>query len=329
LSGSERFDPPVWLRNPHVQSVFPSLPLRRPGVERRAAGLRAASREQVIDCGEGTRLLALHASRELAGGGPPRGQVVLHHGWEGSADSLYLQSLGQALFDAGFDVFRLNLRDHGPTHHLNEELFHSNRLPEVVGAVRYIQSLSPALSLALVGFSLGGNFALRVGASAAAAGLRIARIVAVCPVLDPAVTLEALEQGPALYREYFLLKWRRSLRLKQAAWPGRYDFADLIRERSLTAMTARMVADYTGYPDLVAYLRGYAIVGEALAGLEVPSRLITAADDPMILAGDLARLARVPALEVTVTDHGGHCGFVDRFGGSSWIDRVVLAELAT
>ena len=65
--------------------------------------------------------------------------MVLLHGWEGSADSLYVLSLAQLLFEQRFEVVRLNLRDHGDTHHLNRELFHSCRLPEVVGAVRALQ----------------------------------------------------------------------------------------------------------------------------------------------------------------------------------------------
>jgi len=320
------FDPPRWLGNRHVQSVFPSLPLRRRSVERRAATLMAASRETLVDCGEGVRLLAMQATQEALGRAPSRRLVVLQHGWEGSADSLYLLSLGQALLDAGFDVIRLNLRDHGPTHHLNVDMFHSCRIAEVVGAIARIQQGNPGKSLSLAGFSLGGNFALRVGARAAGAGLRIRKIVAVCPVLDPAVTLEALEHGPAIYREYFMLKWRSSLRKKQAAWPRHYDFDELMRERSLTRMTARMVADYTGYPDLASYLAGYAITGEALATLAVDSRIITALDDPMILPRDLARLARPGSLRITTTRRGGHCGFVDGLG-SSWIDREIVAEL--
>jgi len=38
------------------------------------------------------------------------GTVVLVHGWEGSSASLYMLSLAQNLFNAGFDVVRLNLR---------------------------------------------------------------------------------------------------------------------------------------------------------------------------------------------------------------------------
>ena len=321
------FDPPRWLGNRHLQSVLPSLPARRWSVERRARRLIAASRELIVDCGEGVRLLALHATRQALDQAPARRLVVLHHGWEGSADSLYLLSLGQAMLDAGFDVIRLNLRDHGPTHHLNLELFHSCRIAEVVGAIARIQRLNPHQEVSLAGFSLGGNFALRIGARAAAAGLRLRRIVAVCPVLDPAVTLDALEHGPAIYREYFMLKWRRSLAKKQAAWPTHYDFRELMGERSLTGMTARMVKDYAGYPDLATYLAGYAITGEALATLDTESRIITSLDDPMILPGDLARLKRVDTLRITATRRGGHCGFVDGFG-ATWIDREVVAELS-
>lgn len=322
------FEPSRWLRNRHVQSVLPSLPLRRPAVERRAAGLLALSRELILDCGDGVRLLAFRATHGPSRHDVPRGTVVLLHGWEGSAESLYILSLGQALFDAGFDVVRLNLRDHGPSHHLNPGLFHSCRIAEVVGAVARVQQLSPGAGLSLAGFSLGGNFALRVAARAGSAGILLRRVVAVCPVLDPAVTLAALERGPAIYREYFLLKWRRSLARKQAAWPDRYDFSALRSERSLTAMTARMVAEHTDFPHLAAYLAGYAITGEALAPLETESRILTAMDDPMIPPAELDALERVPALSVTVTRRGGHCGFVGRSAaGGSWLDAEVLAEL--
>ena len=261
-------------------------------------------------------------------GAESRRLAVLLHGWEGSADSLYMLSTAQLLHDRGFEVLRLNLRDHGGTHALNEELFHSCRIAEVTGAVARVQSLFPDADISLAGFSLGANFWLRVGARAPRAGIRIKRIVAVCPVLDPATTLAALETGPAVYRQYFLFKWRRSLRAKQAAWPTTYDFGELLADPSLTAMTGRMVRKYTDFPDLETYLRGYAITGEALAGLEAPTWLITSEDDPMILRHDLDRLARPGQLRITLTRRGGHCGFMDALSGPSWIDRAIVATLA-
>ncbi len=316
------FEPPAWLRNPHLQSILPSIPPRRAHVLRRAGDLLRASRDVLVDCGDGVRLLGHHAAQ--ANG---RGTVLLLHGWEGSAESLYVLSAAAYLYGRGVDVFRLNLRDHGPTHHLNPELFHSCRIAEVVGAVRAVQQLLSGQPLSLAGYSLGGNFALRVAVRAPAAGIRLRRVVAVCPVLDPAHTLERLEHGPWIYRNYFVLKWRRSLLQKRRAWPDLYDLDELLTDRNLTSMTERMVLRYSSFPDLQSYLAGYAIVGPALADLVVPSRIITALDDPLIPASDLGRLATSAALSIVATRRGGHCGFLEGLTGETWADRQLHAVL--
>jgi hypothetical protein len=325
--GAGDFRPPAWLAHPHVQSIFPSLPFRRPGVERRCAALLSASVDEILDCGEGVRLLSHHATHERIGREPAPRLVVLLHGWEGSANSLYVLSLGQYLFDRGFDVVRLNLRDHGDSHHLNPGIFHSCRIAEVVGAVQRLQALYPRQSLHLVGFSLGGNFCLRVAARAEAAGIDIARVVAVCPVLDPEHTMARLETGWALYRRYFLWKWRRSLRKKQAAWPEIYDLTDALQLDTLTEMTAHLVSLFGDYPTASDYLHGYAVVDGVLSSIVHPTRIISAADDPIIPAADLARLARPKALEITCTPLGGHCGYYQGGSGGTWIEREVYATL--
>lgn len=327
VTGAAEFQPRAWLANPHVQSVFPSLPLRRPAVERRSATLLRASVDELLDCGDGVRLLSHHATQERLDREPAKRLAVLLHGWEGSASSLYVLSLGQYLFDRGFDVVRLNLRDHGESHHLNPGIFHSCRIDEVVGATLRLQFRYPAQALNLVGFSLGGNFWLRVAARAAAVGLDLARVVAVCPVLDPQHTMAQLERGWVVYRRYFLWKWRRSLRRKQEAWPGLYDLDEALRLGTLTAMTEHLVRLFGDFPTMQDYLRGYAVVGDALAGIVHPTRIISAADDPIIPVADLARIARPPALEVTCTNFGGHCGYYDGGRQGSWIEREVYATL--
>jgi hypothetical protein len=310
-----------------LQSIYPSFPLRRRRVVRYAVPLAAASSEWIIECGDGVRLLSYCSLQESRRARRGRALVALLHGWEGSSESLYMLALGQRLYEHGYDVLRLNLRDHGPSHHLNRELFNSGRIAEVIGAVRAIQARWPEQLINLVGFSLGGNFWLRVGARASQAALRINRIVAISPVLDPERTLAALEGGNPLYRGYFVWKWARSLRCKQAAWPSEYKFEEILRDRTLTSMTDVLVRRYTDYPDLRSYLRSYAVVGDVLASLATPTRIITAADDPIIPAHDLARLAPTESLRVTLLPHGGHCGFVTRGDGSSWIAEEVAREL--
>lgn len=319
------FVPPRWLAHPHLQSILPSLPPRPGRVRRHAAALLSASRDVVLDCGDDVRLLAHWAAHDAAR--PAARLAVLIHGWEGSAESLYMLSAGQALFAAGADVVRLNLRDHGPTHGLNSDLFHSCRLGEVIGAVQAIASRAATSRIGLAGFSLGGNFALRVAAAAPARGLELDRIVAVCPVLDPAQTLAALERGLPVYRRYFVRKWRRSLRAKAQAWPGRYDFQRLLGIASLTEMTRQLVESFTEYPTLDDYLRGYAVVGDRLATVTAPTRLVAALDDPICPARDLERIARNDAIDVIAMPRGGHCGFLEDLGPSPWVDRLLVREL--
>jgi len=325
----EGFQPPLWMRSPHVQSFLVSLPVRRRAIERMAAPLLSVSEETLLDCGDGVRLQCFISRPAQAGRTEANKVAVTLHGWEGSSDSLYILSLAQKLFDKGFDVVRLNLRDHGATHHLNRDLFHSCLLPEVVGAMQRIQAMMPGRPLHLAGFSLGGNFMLRVAAEARETGLNIARVVAVSPVLDPHETLHALEHGWAFYHRYFIRKWARSLVKKQAAWPSVYNFAEMLRLSSLRRMTMEMVRKFTHFASLEEYLNGYAITGDRLAKLEVPATLITAMDDPIIPAGGLERIARPPALHVTLTRHGGHCGFFDQLAGTSWLERKILSVLLT
>jgi uncharacterized protein len=323
----ESFHPPWWLRNPHVQSSLVSLPVRRKFVERRAAVLTANTREHLLDCGDGVRLQCFHSSPTRSMQRESSGTVVLLHGWEGSSDSLYMLSLAQSLFNAGFDIVRLNLRDHGETHHLNRDIFHSCLLPEVVGAVKQLQDMFPAKPLSLAGISLGGNFMLRVAARARDAGLRIAKVVAISPVLEPADTLLALEDGHELYHWYFIRKWNRSLVKKQAAWPDHHNFAEFLRLSSLRDKTAEMVARFTQFTSLDEYLTGYAITGDRLATLASPATIITSIDDPIIPPSGLKRLSPSPYLKVTLTRHGGHCGFFDTLSGETWLERRLVAEM--
>jgi uncharacterized protein len=237
-------------------------------------------------------------------------------------------SAGPVLLEHGYTVVRLNLRDHGDSHHLNEDMFHSCRLDEVVGAVGRLQEMWPDLRLSLVGYSLGGNFALRVGAEAGRACLEIDRIVAVCPVLDPAQTMTALDTGWAGYRYYFLRKWRRSLQKKSAVFPQRYRFGRLHDFTTLEAMTDYFVTRYTEYDNLQSYLGGYALTGDRLAGLAVDSAVLLAVDDPVIPVRGLNDMQLPARLKVHRSVRGGHCGFVESLRVRCWLDQFILTQLS-
>ncbi|NNF51843.1 MAG: alpha/beta fold hydrolase [Gammaproteobacteria bacterium] len=318
------FNPSWWLKSGHVQTAMASLAIRRRHLRRRAAGMLEVARETLLDCGDGVRL---HGLASMHPGNAPRTLVILIHGWEGSSDSLYLLSCASHLYNEGFDVFRLHLRDHGPSHHLNEGVFHSCRLDEAVQAVRVVCERYSPTKVCLAGFSLGGNFAARIAAQAPAAGLDLSMTIGVCPVLNPRHTLRALETGWPVYRFYFLRKWQRSLHLKAHYFPEQYRPADFGSIKSLMQLTEYFVLEHSDFPDLETYFSGYALVGQTLEKLVQPTHLILAEDDPIIPIEDLDLVATPPALNITRTHHGGHCGYLDSLDGPSWADREILRRL--
>lgn len=317
------FQPRPLLRNAHVQSALASVGPRRWFARRRGTGLLAAATDYLLDCGDGVRLLGHYSAPE----GDPRGLVVLLHGWEGSASSSYMLSTGATLRDAGYGVFRLNFRDHGPTHHLNEGIFHSCRLEEVVQAVRRIAELLPHRPLYLAGYSLGGNFALRVANRARAAGIPLEHAAAICPVVDPGNGLRAMEGGTGIYQRYFVKKWRRSLRRKQALFPHLYDLEPCMKADSVRGMTAWLVEHHSEFDTIDEYLQGYAVSGDRLSGLDVPVTILTAEDDPIIPVADFHDLALPGHSRMVFTRRGGHCGFIHNLKFESWAEQFLLGTL--
>ncbi len=309
------------LRNRHLQSILGLLaPLG--GAAEHAAPLRRLAQELLLDCGEGVRLQALYSPQQ-----DPRPLAVLLHGWEGSADSRSVLSLGAVLYRHGFSVLRLNLRDHGRTHHLNRDIFHSCRLSDVTGALRAIERHFPQSALYLAGFSLGGNFLLR---AAGEPGLpkSIRGVAAISPVLHPEHTLRALEQGLPIYRRFLAWRWARSLLRKQRAWPGTHDFAAALGTRDLRAMTAALVRDHTAFASVEEYLHGYALTDERLARLAVPCALLHAEDDPLIPSAQFEQLRLPDRLYLQRMPYGGHCGFIERAGAITLAERFVLEQFA-
>lgn len=315
---------PPRLRGPlasaHLQSALATLKLRRrflpdlPGVGHDPPRV-------VLDCGHGVRLDGIHEHSPVPGS--PRCLAILLHGWEGSVESVYMDSLRRRLLASGRDVFRLNFRDHGGTHDLNPGLFHSCRLEEVLGAVRAVAARTKTRPIHVVGFSLGGNFALRVALHAPAIGLPVAGVVAVNPVVDPPRTLRAMENGPRIYERHFVKKWRRSMIAKRRAFPELYDIAPWFRLRTLRDQTRWLIERSGEFRHVDEYYDGYTIGGDRLAGLDVPGFVVSAADDPIIPVDDIRALASNPALEVQIVPRGGHCGYLETIRLRSWIDRTI------
>ncbi|RYY48484.1 MAG: alpha/beta fold hydrolase, partial [Comamonadaceae bacterium] len=181
------------------------------------------------------------------------------------------------------------------------------------------------------GYSLGGNFALRLALRAPAAGVPLQRVAAVCPVLDPGRTMQQMEDGLPLYLHYFEHKWRRSLARKRALFPQAHGFGDDVLRLRLRALTEWMVLRHTDFATIDDYFEGYSIANGRLQALQVPAEVLMSADDPVIPLHEFDRIATFPNIRLELAAHGGHCGFIEsaRLDGyaEGWIAERLSAAL--
>lgn len=317
---------PGWpLTSGHIQTMLSSSGARRFLLPRAARAVQKGAEAVMVDGGSGVRLTGAFTAQKIRP--QPRGLAVLFHGWEGSVDSTYVLQTGSRLLAEGWDIFRLNFRDHGDSYGLNEALFHSCRLDEVVHALGDIAQRWPARPMALAGFSLGGNFALRVALHTPRLGIPLSYALAVCPIIDPSEGLISLEAAaPWFYQAYFMHKWRQSLRAKQAAFP-QYRYFELAElKQNLRGLTESLVLRHTDFASLQAYLDGYSVAGDTLAAMQIPATILTARDDPVIPVDAFEQLRLPPNVELDIADYGGHCGFIRGRDMTSFTDDYIAAR---
>lgn len=315
-----RFKPPRYLQNPHLQTLLNSQGPRRLRAGRIQKNL--VSQSLILQADDATRLLA-----ELDHAVTSRSAlVILLHGWEGSSRSAYMITTAARLLLGGFDVLRVNLRDHGDSHHLNQELFNSTRSAEVASALQNFLKGHAYANVFLAGFSLGASFALRIAADAGLElGLNAA--VGVCPPTDPARAMDALNRGFFAYERYFFKRWYESLQRKLECFPQLDFAAELAAAKSLEDLNRSFIPRYTIYAELNDYYAAYALVGDRLSALAMPAYLIAAEDDPIIPIDDVKRIDPIENLHIEKLRHGGHCGFIENLAARSWVETRILQIL--
>ena len=242
-----------------------------------------------------------------------KGLAMLLHGWEGDSHSAYNLILGSALVRAGFDVVRMNMRDHGPTHHLNKGIFFATLIEEVHTATQQVGLLAADRPFFVIGASLGGNFVVRMALRHAHSPIpNLRRAIAVNPVLNPRSTCILLDNH-RLLRRYFRRRWLDSLTKKQKHYPELYDFTPLASVPTIWEMSDWVTKSMSSYNDVEEYLEAYSVRPDEMRDLAAPLTILTAANDPLIPFDDIVALPSHPLLDAHVLPYGGHVGYNDLF----------------
>ncbi len=255
---------------------------------------------------------------------PARGQIVLLHGLEGCADAGYIVSFSQAALVRGFSVHRVNLRTCGGTEQLCETTYHSGLTSDTRVILERIRE-SCTEPLFLVGFSLGGNVALKLAGELGETNL-LAGVCAVSTPIDLAACARAMDKlSNRLYARRFLDRLRSRVRLKSKLSPNLYSTAGLNSVKSIWEFDDRFTARLFGFESAANY---YATQSAAayLEAIRVPTLVICAKDDPLVpfeMYGHPA-FSSNSALTLLATKYGGHVGFLSRHRPRFWVDGTVL-----
>lgn len=307
----DQFIPKPIIRNPLLQTVYGSLKIGNP----RNNPVTGHSEEMILNGSNGERLLAYISKQPGIGS---KGTVLLIHGWEGSSDSSYIIGTSAYLYKHGYDILRLNLRDHGNSHHLNKGIFKSTLLDETFEAVRKAAMINKTAPFFIAGFSLGGNFALRIALKAGKSKIKnLKHIAAISPVIDPDKSTRATDKIP-LIRYYFIKKWKRSLLKKQSLFPDLYDFSSIAKINNLAQMMDIIIEKYTEFKNIREYYNKYTLLNDTFVNLKVPVTIITSSDDPIIPVEDFYNLKTNDNLNILIQPYGGHNGFFDILPSRVW-----------
>jgi predicted alpha/beta-fold hydrolase len=301
------FSPARGLGNPHIQTILSSMGRKLMSAAGRIAPIETTATNHVIEVAD----VKLRVKLNRYEGAP---LIIIVPGWLGSDQSSYVISSATHLHSAGFSVARINLRDHGGTADLNPGMFNSARIDEVVNLVTHLEQEYGQAGAGLLGYSLGGNFALRI-----AKARRGLPTLAVCPAMDPAKTMHRIDRNP-IYQSYFVRKWRKTWIEKQTAFGDLYDFTDALKLSTVSALTDYFVSNHSEFSSTKRYFDAYDLTGDALA--RVDARILAAKDDPIIPFNQYTNLP--PSIELHVTEQGGHGAYLETWQLASWVDRYAI-----
>ena len=263
-----------------------------------------------------------------------RPTLIALHGLESSSDAHYVRGLADKAFAAGFNAVRLNQRNCGGTERLSDSLYHSGLTHDPIAVMRELIDVDRLTAFAVAGYSLGGNLALKLaGDYGADPPTALRAVCAVSPTMDLAVCVDALEEKQnAIYQWHFVRNLKRRMRRKARAWPGKWSLQALPRIKSIREFDDAYTAPFHGFQDAADYYHRASAM-RVIDKISIPTLIITAADDPFVPPGPFKERAVVRNRHITVrmTDHGGHCGFVeqsrDGYDGY-WAEREIVEFLS-
>jgi predicted alpha/beta-fold hydrolase len=310
------YRPPFLLRNGLLQTVFPTL--------LRSSPPSFYQRERINTPDDDFLDLdwARTGSSRIA---------VLSHGLEGNSRRPYMTGMARMLNRRGWDALAWNYRSCSGEINRRLRMYHNGSIDDLDLVVNHVLWTGSYETVALVGFSLGGNLTLvYLGARARAIDRCVRRAVVFSAPCDLESSARELARPKnRIYMNQFLASLHGKIRAKMALHPGRIDDRDFHLIRDFQGFDDRYTAPIHGFRDAHDYWTQCSS-RQFIPAIRIPTLIVNALDDPFLgracFPFDEASASRHVWLETP--DRGGHVGFMEfNSDGSYWSERRALEFL--
>jgi uncharacterized protein len=309
------FSPLPLLGNPHVQTILGNL---LTGTPRTSSVAR-----RIVQLPDGDRIV-LHETTPRPTSPRPAPIALLVHGLGGSHRSAYMARMTNRLNGLGWRVIRMDLRGAGAGIRLARRFYNAACSHDVRVVVESVATAFPETPLVVLGFSLGGNIVLKFAGELGAQPLPTLRAVAaVAPPIDLARCSELIARLP-FYDSFYVRHLTSQVTLHQQYFP---ELPKVVfpRRMTLRQFDDLYTAPRSGYADALDYYR-QASAAQWVPAIRVPTFILTARDDPFVAVEPFEALQPSAAVEVHISAHGGHLGFLgpDGVGGIRWAETQLV-----
>lgn len=230
--------------------------------------------------------------------------LVIVHGLGGSIASPYMTRLSRLAEAAGASSLLLNLRGADRS---GDDIYHAGLISDLSHALAS-PMLAEVQRIALLGCSMGGHLTLRFGLTPTDS--RVRAVASLCSPID-------LEQGCAdidvpgrtVYRDHILTGLKDMYARAHARERLRTPLEEVRAIRTLRGWDELAVVPRFNFPSVEAYWQATQVAPH-LGSLSLPTRIVMAKSDPMVLTKTTRRhLSSLPAHVQVSSVAGGHLGF--------------------
>ena len=311
------YSPPFFLRNGHLQTIYPTLFRKVSGVD---------YRRERIDTPDGD-FLDLDWSRVGS-----RRLAIVSHGLEGSTDRGYVRGMVRALNRAGIDALAWNYRGCSGVPNRRLRMYHNGVIDDLHDVVLHACGAGSYDAVFLVGFSLGGNLSLLyLGKQAGTipAAVKGAVVFSVpCDLTDASIQLE--KRANSFYMKRFLTLLHGKIKAKQHLYPQALDDRGYDTIKTFRQFDDRYTAPIHGFVDAQDYWRKCSS-RPWITAIRIPAVIVNARDDPFLAGGcyPVNECKKNPLVTLVVPRWGGHVGFMAlNHSGCYWSEEHALAFIA-